>query len=220
VAALSLGFGVAADVAVDVNLLREHGEWELVERCVAEAGPGAFVLVDGDLRPDYRIPVARVAEVLGLAAERGVVLAAVTKHSSLARAGAPLLGQLELEAAIELHGRAMWWSPVARFRDSLRLGVHVVAARLDPDARFAFRVDLPEGLDAEEVLGALAGLSDDAAFPGYPYPLAVADRLAGCPSWLRQDVRFDLEDHLDLAGVPVAVRERAFADRHALLERA
>ena len=114
----------------------------------------------------------------------------------------------------------MWWVPVGRFRDSVGIEVQVVAARLDPDARFAFRVDLPAELDAEGVLGALAALSDDAAFPGYPYPLAVADRLAGCPSWLRQDVRFDLEDHLDLAGVPVSVRERAFADRHSLLERA
>jgi hypothetical protein len=61
---------------------------------------------------------------------------------------------------------------------------------------------------------------DDAAFPGYPYPLTVADRLAACPSWLRHDVRLDLDDHLDLAGVPLEVRERAFADRHALMERA
>ena len=219
VAAVSLGLGVAPDAAVDVNLLREHGEWELVERCALEAAPGAFVLVDGDLRPDYRIPVGRVAELLDLAGERQVTVTAVTKHSSLARGGAPLLGQLELEAAASLGERATWWTPIGRFRDSVGLDVQVVAARLDPDARFAFRIDLPGGVDAEEVLGALAGLSDDAAFPGYPYPLAVADRLAGCPSWLRQGVRFDLEDHLDLAGVPHSVRERAFADRHALLER-
>ncbi len=114
----------------------------------------------------------------------------------------------------------MWWAPIGRFRDSVGLEVQVVAARLDPDARFSFRVDLPAAADPEQLLGALASLSDDAAFPGYPYPLAVADRLAGCPSWLRQEVRFDLDDHLDLAGVPLSVRERAFADRHALLERA
>ena len=220
VAALSLGLGIAPDAAVDVNLLREHGEWELLERCVLEAEAGAFVLVDGDLRPDWRIPMARVAEVLAEARERRVTVAGVTKHSSLARGGAPLLGQLELEAAAALGERATWWAPLGRLSPSLGIDVQVVAARLDPDARFAFRVDLPGDADAEEVLGSLAGLSDDAAFPGYPYPLAVADRLAGCPSWLRHDVRFDLEDHLDLAGVPLAVRERAFADRHALLERA
>ena len=98
--------------------------------------------------------------------------------------------------------------------------VRVVAARLDPDARFAFRIDLPADADPEVVLGALAALSDDAAFPGYPYPLSVADRLAACPGWLRADVRLQLEELLDAAGVPLAVRERAFADRHDLMERA
>lgn len=220
VAAGALGLGVAPDVSVDVNLLREHGEWELAGRCVEEASAGALLLVDGDLRPDMRIPVTQVDGLLTRAAERGVVVAGVTKHSSLSRGGAPLFAQLELEAAATLGERAMWWAPLARFRASSGLDVQVVAARLDPDARFAFRVDVPGTVEPEPVLGALAALCDDAAFPGYPYPLTVADRLAGCPSWLRQDVRFDLEDHLDLAGVPLAVRERAFTDRHRLMERA
>lgn len=228
VAAASLGLGVAPDAAVDVNLLREHGEWELVERSVEQAPTGAMVLVDGDLRPDYRIPCAWVASLLGRAAERCVTVAAVTKHSSLARGGAPLIGQLEIEASVALGGRAMWWAPVARTRETTGcvpersggLDVQVVAARLDPDARFAFRVDMAAGADPEAVLGALAALCDDAAFPGYPYPLSVADRLASCPSWARQEMRLDLDDHLDLAGVPVEVRERAFTDRHALMERA
>lgn len=220
VAAAALGMGIAPDVPVDVNLLRDAGEWEAVARSIDEASPGAFLLVDGDLRPDLRIPALHVASLLALAAERGVTVLSVTKHSSLARGGAPLLGQLELEAAAALGERAMWWAPVARTRASVGLDVQVVAARLDPDARFAFRVDLPGQLDPEPVLGALSALCDDAAFPGYPYPLTVADRLAACPSWLRHDIRLDLDDHLDLAGVPAEVRERAFADRHRLMERA
>jgi hypothetical protein len=220
VAAASLGLGVAPDAAVDVNLLREHGEWQLVERSVEEASPGAMVLIDGDLRPDYRIPCAWVADLLGRAAARGVTVVAVTKHSSLARGGAPLIGQLEIEAAVGLGERVMWWSPVARTKETSGLAVRVVAARLDPDARFAFRVDVAGDASPEAVLGALSALCDDAAFPGYPYPLAVADRLAACPSWARHSMRLDLDDHLDLAGVPVEVRERAFTDRHALMERA
>lgn len=214
--AASLGLGVAPDAAVDVNLLRDHGEWMAVARCVEEAGPGAVVLVDGDLEADWRIPGAEVAGLLGRAAAAGVVIAGVTKHTALSRGGAPLLGQLELEAALELGARSMWWAPVARSRER---GVAVVAACLDPDARFSFRVDLPDGADAESVLSGLVAVSDDAGFPGYPYPLSVADRLAACPRWLRADVGMDLDDLLDAAGVPVEVRERAFADRHALMER-
>ena len=60
-------------------------------------------------------------------------------------------------------------------------GFQVLVARLDPDARFAFRIDLPTAADAAAALGAISALSDDAAFAGYPYPLTVADRLAACP---------------------------------------
>jgi hypothetical protein len=218
-AALELD-GLAPDCAVDANLLRDRWEWEAVERSIDEAVPGALVLVDGDLQPDWRIPSSFLTRLLARAAERGVVLAGVTKHSSLSRGGAPLLGQLEVEAA-ELFGpRSRWWAPIARVRSDVGEGLQVVAARLDPDARFAFRVDLPASVDPEAVLGSLAALADDAAFPGYPYPLAVADRLAACPGWLRQEVRMQLDDHFDRAGVPPEVRERAFADRHGLMERA
>lgn len=211
--------GLAPDCAVDANLLRDRWEWEAVQRCVEEAAPGALVLVDGDLQPDWRMPSSFLARLLARAAGRDVVLAAVTKHSSLARGGAPLLGQLESEAAALWGERARWWAPIARVRSDVGAGLQVVAARLDPDARFAFRIDLPAAADAPAVLGALAALCDDAAFPGYPYPLAVADRLASCPGWLRQEVRMQLDDHFDRAGVPPEVRERAFADRHGLMER-
>ena len=91
---------------------------------------------------------------------------------------------------------------------------------LDPDARFSFRVDLPAEVDPEPALGALSALCDDAAFPGYPYPLTVADRLAACPPWVRHDLWLRVDECFDVAGVPLDVRERAFADRHALMERA
>ena len=178
-----------------------------------------FVLIDGDLQPDWRIPSSWFAGLLARAAEREIVLAGVTKHSSLARGGAPLVGQLEIEAEAAFGKRARWWAPVARTRLDVGYGLQVVAARLDPDARFAFRIDLPADADPEPALGRLAALADDAAFPGYPYPLTVADRLAACPGWVRHEVRMQLDDLFDRAGVPLEVRERAFADRHDLMER-
>lgn len=222
VAALGLE-GLAAGTSVDVNLLRDRWEWDAVARSVEEAAPGALVLVDGDLQPDWRIPSSFLAGLLARAAERGVTLAGVTKHSSLSRGGAPLVGQLELEGAQSLGPRATWWAPVARTRAAERPdageGIRVVAARLDPDARFAFRVDLPAGADPAVTLGRLSALCDDAAFPGYPYPLTVADRLAACPGWVRSESWLQLEELLRREGVAAAVTERAFADRHRLMER-
>jgi hypothetical protein len=212
--------GLTSDTSVDVNLLRDRWEWEAVERSVAESRPGTLVLVDGDLQPDWRIPSTYLAGILAAASARGVLLAGVVKHSSLSRGGAPLLGQLEREAAALLGERATWWAPVARTRPDVEPGIQVVAARLDPDARFAFRVDLPADVDPEPALAGIAGLCDDAAFPGYPYPLSVADRLAACPGWLRADLRIQLDQLVERAGVPAEVVERAFTDRHRLMERA
>ncbi len=222
--AADLGLDIRLDAKIDLNLLRDREEWVAVEQCIAEAERGAVVLVDGDLVPDWRIPSAWLKGLFERAETAGVTLAGVTKRSSLARGGAPLLGQLELEAEALLGSRSMWWTPVARTRPDVDVrgggaGIQVVAARLDPDARFAFRVDLPGDVDAERVLSALAGLSDDAAFPGYPYPLTVADRLAACPGWLRDEAWLEVEGHFDRVGVPYDVRERAFADRHGLMER-
>jgi hypothetical protein len=211
--------GLSADASVDVNLVRDRWEWEAVSRSVDDVDPGGVVLVDGDLQPDWRIPSSFLRDVLERAAARDVVVAGVTKHSSLARGGAPLLGWLEREAATLLGARSTWWSSIGRTRGDVG-GVQVVAARLDPDARFSFRVDLPDWVDPETALARLSALCDDAAFPGYPYPLSVVDGLAACPGWLRSDIRNQLDELLARAGVPEDVRERAFTDRHSMMERA
>jgi hypothetical protein len=194
---------------------------------VNEADEGALVLVDGDLWPDWRIPSEHVGALLERARQRGVLVVGVTKHSSLSRGGAPLLGQLEAEAEEALGPDARWWAPLATSRPAAELdqpasplAVQVVAARLDPAARFSFRIDLPAGTAPEPALAALAAVANDAAFPGYPYPLAVADGLAACPHWVRQEAWLALDEQLDEAGVGLDVRERAFADRHRLMERA
>jgi hypothetical protein len=77
----------------------------------------------------------------------------------------------------------------------------------------------PGGPGPARSLGRLAALADDAAFPGYPYPLTVADRLAACPGWVRADVWDRVQAVLDRAGVAPEVRDRAFTDRHRLMER-
>ncbi len=187
-ALLAAGAPLAADCSVDVNLLREWGEWSAARSAVLEAAPGAVVLVDGDLQPDWRVAPGWMADLLDVAADRDVTLMGVTKHTSLSWGGAPLLGVLEGLAASVVGPRDLWWAPVARFSPDAGPGSQVVVARLDPAARFAFRVDLPGSADPAAALGRLSALCDDAAFPGYPYPLSSADRLAACPRWVRDEV--------------------------------
>ena len=218
-----LGAPVDPNSPVDINLLRDWAEWSAVARCVDTAQPGTLVLVDGDLQPDWRIRSTWLAELFARAEERAVVLAGVTKHTSLSWGAAPLLAVLERMASARDFGgigpRSMWWAPVGRTREDVVPGIQVVVARLDPDARFSFRVDLPGHVDPAHVLGGLASLCDDAAFPGYPYPLSVADGLAACPGWVRDETWTRIDSLLGEAGIEADVRERAFTDRHRLMER-
>ena len=214
------GLHLAANTAVDVNLLRERIEWDGIERTIAEASPGALVLVDGDLRPDPRLPLDWVTELLADATARGITVVGITKHTSLARGGAPLIGQLEAEADETLGPRSRWWARIGHSPAEHGVPFTVVAARLDPDAAYSFRVDVAAGIDPELALSQLATVCDDAAFPGYPYPLTVADRLAACPPWLREEAWMTIEEHLRMAGVPGDVLHRAFSDRHRMMERA
>ncbi|MEY2469660.1 MAG: hypothetical protein QOF21_2358 [Actinomycetota bacterium] len=214
------GLRLAANTAVDVNLLRERVEWDGIERTISEAAPGALVLVDGDLRPDPRLPLDWVTELLADATARGITVVGITKHTSLARGGAPLIGQLEAEADALLGTRSRWWAPIGHSPGGTSVPFTVVAARLDPDAAYSFRVDVAAGIDPESALTQLATVCDDAAFPGYPYPLTVADRLAACPPWLREEAWMTIEEHLRMAGVPGDVLHRAFSDRHRMMERA
>ena len=160
-----------------------------------------------------------VTALLHTAHQREVIVIGVTKHTALARGGAPLLAQLEREAENSFGRSARWWASIGRTRADGG-EVRVVAARLDPDARFCFRIDLPAIIDPAAALGALATVCDDAGFPGYPYPLTVADRLASVPGWERAELRLRLDELLHASGVPDDVVERAFADRHRLMERA
>lgn len=238
-----LGVDPPRDVGLDgaIHLLRDAGEWEQVQGCLETAPRGSFILIDGDLQPDWRIPSAFLSGILDRAQSAGVTLAGVTKHSSLSLNGAPLVGRLELAAEAMFGQRAMWWAPVGTLRrdvaspspgdasqtTSLASESHaseggalqVCVARLDPDAPYAFRVDIPASADPEIALGKLSASCNDAAFPGYPYPLTVADRLAACPRWLCAEAGFALDDLLDDARVSQEVRSRAFADRHHLMER-
>ena len=192
-----------------VDVLRELAEWQRVTAALEQAAPGDLVLVDGSLHPGAFLPPALVTPIHQLALDRQVDLVGVTKASKL-RWGryAPLVLRVRRRAECEVGPDARWFlqvtggpeAPGAAGPSADDLGGHgwrseVYVARLARRGPYAFRVDAVRGhRSPEELFALLAGLSDDPAFLGYPYPLARVHQVVALPGHLLADLRRDLRE--------------------------
>jgi hypothetical protein len=204
-----------------IDVLRECDEWELVRRTVGEAEPGDLVLVDGSLHGGPLVPADVIRAIHREAVERDVHLAGVVKASTLFWGrNAPLVGLLKRRGDREL-GPTRWATRISTDPVFRRLYVgEIYVARLAPTAGHAFRVDVARGPgDPAEVLARLAGCSDDAAFVGYPYPLARAHRAARVSGYAVADLRRSFRAALAGAGMSEDDIETLFQDFHEVLNR-
>ncbi|HZA85122.1 MAG TPA: DNA double-strand break repair nuclease NurA [Actinomycetes bacterium] len=183
-----------SDLGGVVDVLRELAEWRRA---------GDLVLVDGSLHPGAFLPKGLVEPVHELALDRGVDLVGVTKASKL-RWGryAPLVLRVRRRAERELGPDARWYlrvtAPVGDEEGDDGEGLwrsEVYVARLARSGAYAFRVDAVRGHRSPQALFAvLAGLSDDPAFLGYPYPLARVHQEVSLPGHLLADLRREIRE--------------------------
>ena len=204
-----------------VDALREWAEWSEVLRTIREAGPGDLVLVDGSLHGGPMVPpqVVRAAHEEALAKE--VSLAGVVKASTLFWGrNAPLVGLLKRRGDREL-GHVAWSARISTDPTFARLYIgEIFVAHLAPTASHAFRVDVARGPTPPlDVLARLAGASDDAAFVGYPYPLARAHRAARVSGYAVADLRNAFREALSRNGMGEEDIETLFQDFHEVLNR-
>ncbi len=213
-----------ADLGGVVDVLRELAEWERTRRAIELAAPGDLVLVDGSLHPGAFLPASLVGPIHRLALERGVDLVGVTKASKL-RWGryAPLVLRVRRRAEAEVGPDARWYLRVVAAdgdaADSEPLSrSEVYVARLASRGAYAFRVDAVRGhRDPDELFALLAGLSDDPAFLGYPYPLARVHQIVSLPGHLLADLRRDLREAFLREGVPEDDVDLVMRDFHLTL---
>lgn len=188
----------AASAEAFAQALRERAEAAALLGAIRGAPAGTLVLADGALRglpPDaQRDADAARAE----AQRRGVTLIGVSKRSGLERDGVPLV------AGLQAAGPSGIW--VATVGD----GIHV--ARLHAASPFAFRIDAASPAD----VGFLVPSSRDAAYVGYPYPLAKVHNLVAFTAGEVAELKAGLERELRRhgAGAMTAVR-----DFHGVLDR-
>jgi hypothetical protein len=94
----------------------------------------------------------------------------------------------------------------------------VYVARLASRGAYAFRVDAVRGhRQPGELFEVLAGLCDDPAFLGYPYPLARVHRLVSLPGHLLADLRRDLRAAFLREGLPEDDVDLVMRDFHLTL---
>jgi hypothetical protein len=213
-----------ADLAGVVDVLRELAEWERARRAVEVAAPGDLVLVDGSLHPGAFLPASLVGPVHQLALDRGVDLVGVTKASKL-RWGryAPLVLRVRRRAEAEVGPDARWYLRVTAAAGDGAGGEppwrsEVYVARLASRGAYAFRVDAVRGHRGPgELFALLAGLSDDPAFLGYPYPLARVHQVVSLPGHLLADLRRDLREAFLREGLPEDDVDLVMRDFHLTL---
>jgi hypothetical protein len=94
----------------------------------------------------------------------------------------------------------------------------VYVARLASRGAYAFRVDAVRGQRSpEDLFALLAGLSDDPAFLGYPYPLARVHQVVSLPGHLLADLRRDLREAFVREGLPEDDVDLVMRDFHLTL---
>ena len=204
-----------------VDALREWAEWGAVGRTVREAAPGDLVLVDGSLHGGPLVPEQIVRRAHEEAVARGVSLAGVVKASTLYWGrNAPLVTLVKRRGDREV-GPSRWAARISTDPVFGRLYVgDIFVAHLASTAAHAFRVDVARGpAPALEVLGRLAGLADDPAFVGYPYPLARAHQAARVTGYDVVDVRRAFREALSRRGMAEDDVELLFQDFHEVLNR-
>ena len=196
-AAHIVGRPVASAEAFAVAL-RERAEHGAARAAIEAAPAGSLVLVDGALHglPGEQQDAANALRQLAF--RRGVTLVGVSKRAGLERDGAPLV------AALHAQGPAGTWAAA--------VGDGVFVARLHAAAPCAFRVDAPD----VAALARLVPFARDAAYVGYPYPLAKVHNQVAFTAGAVGELKAGLERALRRAG-PAAMR--VVADFHDTLDR-
>jgi hypothetical protein len=208
-------------------ILRDTLEYWVAWKSAATAPAGSLLLMDGALRVSSQNHEPVLADIIKIAGERGILLAAVAKRTRATWGGGhPLLPALAgLVAEDDMSGP--WWTridPHLIDHTEYRQGRHgeIFVASLHPKVSRPLKLELPKGTDdrtAAATMEALAACAGDGRIPGYPYPLLDAHRMVAIGDELVDQVQQDLRAGLTKQGIQHRRFEDLFGDLHDEFER-
>jgi hypothetical protein len=208
-------------------ILRDTLEYWVALQTAKILPAGALLLIDGALRVSSQNHEPVLADVIRIAQERSLLLAAVAKRTSATWGGGhPLLPAVSgLAAHLGITGP--WWTRIdGRLLDhtEYRQGRHgeIYVASLHPRLSRPMKMELPKGTGeqaAAATMQALAACADDGRVPGYPYPLLDAHRSVVIDEPLAIQIQQDIKAGLSRLGMQNRTFEDLFGDLHGDFER-
>ena len=208
-------------------ILRDTLEYWVALQTTTTLPEGALLLIDGALRVSSQNHEPVLGDIVRIARERDILLAAVAKRTRATWGGGhpllPAIGGLAEQIGIS----GPWWTKIDEHlldRTEYRQGRHgeIYIASLHPRLSRPMKMELPKGTGeqaAAATMQALAASADDGRIPGYPYPLLDAHRLVVIDQPLVMQIQQDLKAGLSKQGIRNRTFEDLFGDLHGDFER-
>jgi hypothetical protein len=216
------------DISVVGAAARRFAEWNalsgLVER---ELDGGDIAVRDGTLQTAVRNESGPASKAFSAALDKGVVLTALAKTSTLfTSSGISLLAAVEKLSRDGGRTGCWYYHPLVR-NEHPEHRAEIFACRLHPASKHVFRFEVLREqarqmgpAELGRVFGELAANSRDLAFPGYPYGLVDADDLARVRRHEKEALKALLASALAEKGSWERVRSHLSAvDAHDILDQ-
>ncbi|WP_214084046.1 DNA double-strand break repair nuclease NurA [Methanoculleus sp.] len=218
------------DPVRNTAVIRDTLEFWAATEMAMELDTGDLIVLDGTLQVRHASHDEVVENLLNLCNLRGVLIAAVTKRTSLTWGGGHPIVPAAEGLARDLGIPGPWYLCVSAAEDLIdrretrpwkQRGEQYVA-RLHPRAQRAFKVEIPKYYSpemVEKVFSALAFFADDGRVTGYPYPLLDAHLTTKIGRDAVDQVRQDIIREMDLLGMSLADYTGIFGDYHDEFDR-
>jgi hypothetical protein len=208
-------------------ILRDTLEYWVALQTAKTLPEGALLLLDGALRVSSQNHEPVLHDIVNLARERKLLLAAVAKRTRATWGGGhpllPAIGGL----AVQLGITGPWWVKIDEHlldHTEYHQGRHgeIYIASLHPRFVRPMKMELPKATREEAApatMQALAACADDGRIPGYPYPLLDAHRSVVIDEPLVMQIQQDIKSGLSKRGIRNRIFEDLFGDLHGDFER-
>jgi hypothetical protein len=208
-------------------ILRDTLEYWVTLQTANILPAGALLLIDGALRVSSQNHEPVLGDIIRIAEERNLLVAAVAKRTRATWGGGhPLLPAMA--GLVEQFGIVSpWWTKIDQHlldQSEYRQGRHgeIYVASLHPHRIRPMKMELPKGTGeqaAAATMQALAACADDGRVPGYPYPLLDAHRTVTIDQPMVMQIQQDLKSGLSNKGITNRTFEDLFGDLHGDFER-